>query len=336
MGKRIYYLDLIKFFAIYIVILGHAIQYIGKGFWHNPLWELIYSFHMALFMIMSGYFFSSSMKLSAGAFFKKKSVQLLLPAVAWYSFLCLVYSFINPGLEEENIMKFDMHGLVNSFWFLKCVFGCYFIARISLKLIKNEFLAAIISSVVLCIVPFGSLVAINFLLPFFWIGLFYKKYREKIEKDASLWWGASLALFIFCLACWEGSYTIYKSPIELFSFHPFHFATATFGIALFRFLIGLAGSAFFIISVQMLYERYANRQWISKCCEIGKYTLGIYIIQMILFERVFMLLSLRLDDWLVYLLAPGLSLAILALCLTIIKTIERNSYSRFLLLGTPR
>lgn len=336
MGKRIHYLDLIKFFAIYIVILGHAIQYIGKGFWHNPLWELIYSFHMALFMIMSGYFFSSSLKLSVGTFLKKKAVQLLLPSLVWYLLLCLLYHFINPFLKEDIALKFDLHGLVNSFWFLKCVFGCYLVAWFTLKLIKNELAAALLSSVILCIVPFGSLVAINFLLPFFWIGFFYRKYREAIESNASFWWGVSLVLFVFSLVFWQGSYTIYKYPINLFSFKPFHFASETLWITLFRFFIGLVGSLFFILSVKLFYERYAHSRWIDKCCEAGKHTLGIYILQTIVFERIFLALLLMLDDWAVYLLAPVLSLVILGVCLWIINGIEKSRYARLFLLGTMR
>ena len=38
---------------------------------------------MPLFMMVSGYFFSSSLRLSFGDFIKKKFTQLLLPGLTW-------------------------------------------------------------------------------------------------------------------------------------------------------------------------------------------------------------------------------------------------------------
>lgn len=51
--------DAIKLFAIYLVIWGHCILHLqGYKFdqWQNPIYRLICSFHMPLFMTISGYF----------------------------------------------------------------------------------------------------------------------------------------------------------------------------------------------------------------------------------------------------------------------------------------
>ncbi|WP_321437566.1 acyltransferase family protein [uncultured Bacteroides sp.] len=332
MEKRVKYLDLIKFFAIYCVLLGHAMQFIGKNFWSNPVWEFIYSFHLPLFMIISGYFFSSSLQLSFGSFLRKKTAQLILPPLVWYFILCLLYCFINPFINEKTALKFSVHGLISSFWFLKSLFGCYLIVFLSMKLIKNQLAACLITCIALCLIPFGDLLSINFLLPFFWIGFFFQKYRVSVEKKALFLWKGCLVLFALSLIFWNGNYTIYNNPIELLSFSPFHFAFDCFQVMLFRFFIGLVGSFFFIFSIQMLYKRSENNKLVDICCVMGKYTLGIYLLQMVLFERLFFALALYLD----FLPVLALTFVILGICLWGIKMIERNKYTQLFLLGSLR
>lgn len=62
--NRIEWLDACKGFAIVLVVIGHVLSgYIGKGLFAEHLpemhytYELIYSFHMPLFFILSGYVF---------------------------------------------------------------------------------------------------------------------------------------------------------------------------------------------------------------------------------------------------------------------------------------
>lgn len=60
-------LDIIKGIAIILVVMGHCIQY-GSGndyytsalFFEENIFKFIYSFHMPLFMLISGYVFGFS------------------------------------------------------------------------------------------------------------------------------------------------------------------------------------------------------------------------------------------------------------------------------------
>lgn len=66
-NERSSYLDLVKAFAIICVVVGHCIQY-GSGarylsdgsYFLNVVFKVIYSFHMPLFMLVSGYLFYNS------------------------------------------------------------------------------------------------------------------------------------------------------------------------------------------------------------------------------------------------------------------------------------
>lgn len=52
--RRNQQLDIVKGFAIVLVVLGHAIQYTYRDFDNLFVFRLIYSFHMPLFMFVSG------------------------------------------------------------------------------------------------------------------------------------------------------------------------------------------------------------------------------------------------------------------------------------------
>ena len=86
------YLDIVRGIAIILMIFGHCVQY-GNGvefsrpdhFFNNKAFQVIYSFHMPLFMMVSGYFYSHTlgkcdtfMKL-----FKNRFSRILLPIIGW-------------------------------------------------------------------------------------------------------------------------------------------------------------------------------------------------------------------------------------------------------------
>lgn len=112
-SRRIEYLDAVKGFAIFLVVFAHAIGWnvsdvdsIINPDYHQPfhtawkglLWQIVYSFHMPLFFMISGYFLSSidaGMTLSEKTSKLKKqvvrkSVRLLIPYF-FTGFLVLLY-----------------------------------------------------------------------------------------------------------------------------------------------------------------------------------------------------------------------------------------------------
>ena len=79
-------IDFIRGIAILLVVLGHNIQY-GSGndfyqmenYFDSLLFKFIYSFHMPLFALLSGYLFFWSMKRAMKYVIKKRLTSLLLP-----------------------------------------------------------------------------------------------------------------------------------------------------------------------------------------------------------------------------------------------------------------
>ena len=110
--KRLMWADALRGLLILMVVLGHSLQH---GDYENRVtWNIIYSFHMAAFFVISGYvgYKKEYMILSLWG----KVRQLLLPFVTW----TIVESFIRgngiSGLFNA-IQKPDI-----SYWFVFVLF----------------------------------------------------------------------------------------------------------------------------------------------------------------------------------------------------------------------
>lgn len=53
MNNRIQYIDRLKGLAILLVVIGHLMAFCSAGE-RNPIYEVVCSFHMPLFMFLSG------------------------------------------------------------------------------------------------------------------------------------------------------------------------------------------------------------------------------------------------------------------------------------------
>lgn len=82
MKQRIYALDNVKGFLILLVVLGHCIQFTTAGFDKVLLFRIIYSFHMPLFMWVSGYVNYREYNGGLGIL-KRRAIQLALPFLSW-------------------------------------------------------------------------------------------------------------------------------------------------------------------------------------------------------------------------------------------------------------
>lgn len=88
-------IDIAKGFAIILVVLGHA----GMP---GVLNRSIYLFHMPLFFITAGYFFSPSVVQDPWSFIVKRFKGLYLPFVKWSIFLLLIHNLLfDVGILNE-------------------------------------------------------------------------------------------------------------------------------------------------------------------------------------------------------------------------------------------
>jgi fucose 4-O-acetylase-like acetyltransferase len=115
-GMRSTRIDAMKGIAIMLVVLGHAIQNNIADFDNNIVFRAIYSFHMPLFMFLSGY-----LALNKEINLKRKFMALVLPFVAWH---LLNYVIIpsNQSVEFSTYITRWIKSPDYGLWFLWVLF----------------------------------------------------------------------------------------------------------------------------------------------------------------------------------------------------------------------
>ncbi len=130
--NRIGYADIAKCVAIFLVLWGHAItQLKDHDLASNHVHMWIYSFHMPLFMMVSGFFAGSSMKLGLKDLCVKKFQQLILPALS-FGLIWYVHDVV-IGVRPLSLGGFA-YLEAECFWFLKCLFFAYIIAWLTYRI----------------------------------------------------------------------------------------------------------------------------------------------------------------------------------------------------------
>lgn len=77
--NRIIFLDIAKAICIILVVVGHYMPD-NSPMWYVMLNKVIYTFHMPLFMFVSGYVYIATKKdISYGSFLMKKVKRLMIP-----------------------------------------------------------------------------------------------------------------------------------------------------------------------------------------------------------------------------------------------------------------
>ena len=126
-------IDVVKGLAIILVVYGHLIEHgmapWGGDFFANPVFKVMYTFHMPLFVFISGYLMAFSLgRRSLGETFKIKCNSLLVPFVSLAILGILVSYFLNiifgNSLGVVNFSRdlLDQLLLKPSVWFLFTLF----------------------------------------------------------------------------------------------------------------------------------------------------------------------------------------------------------------------
>lgn len=85
------YFDVLKGIAIIIVVYGHCLQTFYPNWTDSIMGRTIVTFHMPLFMLISGYFFYPSvLRADLQSFMKKRFMHLYLPSLMWGVFSCFL------------------------------------------------------------------------------------------------------------------------------------------------------------------------------------------------------------------------------------------------------
>lgn len=324
--QRIYWIDGLKLFTIFLVILGHVVLCYRaepnlSTALEEPLYLYIYAFHMPLFMTISGYF--SSNLLEGKGDIKKRFDTLIVPCIT------LFFIFMFMRVTTQNM------------WYLKSLFACYTIVYLWFRAKLpwgGVFLLCFMGFPIICKIPYIAAYKIDFMLPFFVLGMHIRKHDEWItNKNLFLLW---FLLFIAAMYIWKKDYIWYVSqsswfPIkEMVQTRSLIFSSYAFFNAIIRYLTGIVSSLFMMSCFYRLYCLKTIRRRLEKIAVFGRYSLHIYIIQTFLVEINLLKIKLPLENHALYnVYSIAVSVLILILCILIAKVLEKNKYCNRYLFG---
>ena len=343
MGKRILYWDVIKCFAIFMVVWGHSIEFLQsdttKG-WSDPVAAIIMSFHMPLFMTVSGYFARSVFTTSLWDMLVKKARQLLLPSVSIYFLIGIALIFLRHqefGPAFQSLLGY----CCVSFWFLKALF-IYYVLTCAVVLLWHKSSLLCVSVILLggALLPGTWLDYVHCMsmLPYFLIGIMLYKFEATFFSHKKE---------ILITSCMIYLILTYYHPTQEYDMYTHLFAWDLDILKLYvlRTTIGVSASFALIIVIRELCLWLGDNTSIKFLAYIGTFTLGIYVIHTEInqFCHQYMLSYISALNpysgspyemlFFDYAICLPASVLIVALCIFAMKIVRLNKYTKLILLG---
>lgn len=291
--QRDAYLDLVKGIAIIAVVVGHCIQFGSgvafmqeEGYFYNDIFRFIYSWHMPLFMLVSGYLFSFSTKRHEWKeLLKSRFTQLLIPMLSWAALITIALSL--RGGDNTLLLYTFAKRFINDIWFLWAIFYNSLIVLLVRKYFSDSLWIYGVVYVLTFITPdtFGAGLY-KFMYPFFVIAYLYGMGKllwisyvlQKLNPIKITLIVAVLYIFLFSM---YGYYSyIYTSGYSVVNFKSQTIAMWKLWNDIFRMCIGFAGSVLLLLLIRLIYDRTKNLidiVW-KLLQQIGIASLAIYII----------------------------------------------------------
>lgn len=325
MNNRISWIDILKAFAIWTVVVGHMVscEVFASGVGRDFYQEIILAFHMPLFTVLSGWFFNA--KRSSWDFLKTKGISILLPYVVWGCLWFWAMPLISAMMAGREIhlstivwqTRFYLNEglLCYGWWFLRGLFLTSLLAYLSVKIAarcgtaKAYLWGGLVSTMLLYGLSFAGVIpnqtekdsllkGFIYMYPFFWAGYGFRqmcqRYADQMRSKgcmASVW-----LLFLMGLIFWNGEtdtfYAMNTSAVATEGAHDVVGAMVVYK-TLFRWTVGAVGSLAFILLFERLFANDVQGNDVQSkesqnkirlfCQNIGKETLGIYILQSLVY-----------------------------------------------------
>lgn len=293
-SKRIDYIDIMKAIGIISVVVGH--------YWApSVLGYIIWSFHMPLFVMISGYFLKDGISVSR---LKKLCKSYLVPySIVWgcnavllsvnnvilhtfsAEWLCNYIKSYFWALGSNSVLfKPESISKVGVIWFLMALFWGELMMLCLLRLCRRWqmqtaaiiciWLAALYISGRWCL-PFGILNGISF-LPWLYLGHVIKLFREKMPGRAQ-----NNKTHILCIV---SAVVVWFCVLFIQYRSGWKFSIAEFSIP--KFILGLAGAAAAIYIIREISKKVPPGFWKKKLISVGQATIWILCVHGIGIEVV--------------------------------------------------
>lgn len=296
--------DVLKGFGAVLMVLGHCIQsgsglaYIANaGYFEDKWYQFIYSFHMPLFMVISGFYAWNSLQRAETAqdrkrMIGKKCIYLIIPNIAW-KILEYIYLLAGGGYNYQGmdvLLKDICLGILTNFWFLWAVLYSFLIVCLMHYKLRDSVWVYILIFLAMFFTPDGlALNAYKYMLPYYLIGFYANKNRGRLSAllPKGMYRGAAVlvsgVLFFVLFSFYNADSFIYLTGYKLIG--------KNYGeqlwIDVYRFLVGLLGIIFWSLLWKELLKLRRMPDFIVKMLAyLGRRGFGIYIISCILVSYI--------------------------------------------------
>lgn len=330
---RVYFpeLDVLKGIAVILMLLGHSIQ-ISYGesdaFFDNIVFKMIYSFHMPLFIMVSGYLFEKSIeKKNVKLLIFERCHSVLIPLISWNLLINGKDFIVGDGGVIYRVARFSYHCIM-SYWFLWSVLYCTLGAVLIFKVTVNKSIQIMCFAVLMTVSFFTPDIfnseCYKFMFPCFIFGCCLSRNAIKVDKMIMrsrmlvFLFGLYVALFVF----FKRDAYIYIGFWSLLRKRAF----VVLGWDIYRTLIGVVGS----LAVYMLTKQCFSLRNNLILQNVGKKSMGIYIISMQL-NRILKWVSRKyIISWWAIIIE---SLIMLIVCYFLTVCLSKFKFSGYLFLG---
>lgn len=334
-------INYIKGIAILLVFIGHAAtpSFLERPYFYEFIVQLIYSFHMPLFFLVSGFLsykvIDMNLKENYFNFVKAKFYRLAVPfltisfitnlMVLILMFLTNTPTTIHSLIDMiKTVFLYPENGVMGALWFLYTLFIISAISPIITKLpVKITLTLALLLNL---LVPqyknFLAVSRISFFLVYFLIGLYFRKYcfNNKEINIRNITTFKKVTLYLLSLVCILSYSYIMANQIHIYRYilNPL------------RFLCGLLG----MILILVFIEKICNlRIFVKTVSFLGKHSLDIYLLSWF-FQIASMILInniLKIDNYNIFFIS---NMLIGSLCIPFsIYILRRFRILKFLFLG---
>lgn len=341
MKTRDQFIDYARGFAIFLVVLGHAIQY-GSGaeylsshqFQKEYLFIVIYSFHMPLFAFLSGYLFYLSKEKPFKKQITRKIETILIPILSWSSIVILLKLFNTIHIQQQEsitlkILFFDniLPSIIYSFWFLWAIFIASIITLLAEQYCTSKPSKVLFWTTAILLLPLvpNTLNSdlYSFILPFFAFGYYSNPTFRKdglftiLNNKKTLSLALLLSLITYFVIDNINKLNIIANNdlIRLLFFYQ-------------NWALGFLGTLFSLLALQKAYKIKIFSPFLEY---LGKISLGIYVTNF--FESLFLTrLTKNLSEpnliyWLLFTFVE------IGISILIINIINRHPLTKKIFLG---
>lgn len=273
MNKRLYYIDNLRGLLIILVVLGHCIQNLDLDFDHNIVFRYIYSFHMPLFMFISG--FVSYKKEYKFISIKRRFIQLVIPFIAWAMLGLTIQGEYNwTWLTQPD----------TGLWFLWVLF---WIGVIHIVLSKLSVILKIEENLIFgisCILFLGILFInklsfgyhlVAWYLPFYLMGSILKRFENQLFPIINKNYFVLGMLFVILAFYWMRN----ESP----TFININSQALIFG---YKFIVGFIGCLFFISLGQFFDDKILYLSELGSGMTFGIYAVHQFVIRLLVHFKI--------------------------------------------------